>query len=190
MAHLQDTNAGADIPQLISQLGSEDESTRDRARRSLVETGQPAVQALIKAMASDNLRVRWQAAKALGELADPTAAPSLLAALQDPVFDVRWLAVEGLIALGGRAAEPTLRMIVQHADIMAVRDGAHHILNHLAMTDKDEHHVLDHPAPRESDLRHVLPPVIEALQGPDAAVKAPVAAAEALDALRQRKGNR
>jgi HEAT repeat protein len=44
--------------------------------------------------------VRWEAAKALGQIGDKSATEALTKALEDNEFDVRWLAAEGLIIIG------------------------------------------------------------------------------------------
>jgi HEAT repeat protein len=67
--------------------------------------------------------VRWEAAKALGEIADPWSAPALEETLMDAGFDIRWLAAEGLIALGRAGLKPLLATLLKKADSVYLREG-------------------------------------------------------------------
>lgn len=83
------------IPQLIESLGSHSAVARNRARLSLVLMDGKAVPALIEALEKSNAYGRMQAAKALGGIGDPSAAPALVKALEDKEFSVHWMAAEG-----------------------------------------------------------------------------------------------
>jgi HEAT repeat protein len=98
----------SDIASLVSALADGDGSIRQQAREALVQVGPPAVPALAAALGSHQAQVRWEAAKALHDLADPASAGALVTALEDQSFDVRWLAAEGLALLGRKALEPLL----------------------------------------------------------------------------------
>jgi HEAT repeat protein len=169
----QDSPAGSDdahstkIISLVADLASQDELVRTDARQSLVNIRGPAVSPLIEALRDPRRQVRWEAAKALGEIANPTAAPSLVRALRDTEFSVRWLAAEGLIALGSEGLSPLLRALIERSDSVWLRQGAHHVLHDLA----------------RGDLREILQPVVAALQGIEPSLEAPRAARTALDAL-------
>jgi HEAT repeat protein len=164
----------ADVPSLIARLGNRDIKVRERARRDLVHRGEPVVAPLIEALAHPNGNVRWEAAKALGELRDPAAAPALVETLEDRRFDVRWLAAEALIALGS-AGVPALLRGLQSApwDAQWLRQGAHHVLRVLAA--QDDLYYLHDP----------LAQVVAALEGAEPAVGVPGAAHNALIAVRQ-----
>jgi HEAT repeat protein len=105
---------------------------RQTARRSLVAVGEPAVGALVGALNDKKAYIRWEAAKALGEIGSPKAAPALVRALEDGGFGVRWLAAEGLIALGREGLPPLLQALIERPDSTWLRDGAHHVLRVLA----------------------------------------------------------
>ncbi len=175
------------IKSWIAELKKDDGFAREKARLSLVKIGRPALGALIEALSSKQMRVRWEAATALQQMADPAAAPALVKALQDKEFDVRWLAAEALIVLGRRGAAALLEAVISHSDQTTLREGAHHVLNHLAMGDTDEHHMMDHPISLDASLRNMLRPVVQALADVDASMKAPLAARAALDALKARE---
>ena len=89
----------ATIPELIAALASPSPVARRKARDALVALGKPAVPSLIQLLSHRKLHVRWEAAKALGGIADPIAASALVNALDDRDGDVRWLAAEGLAVL-------------------------------------------------------------------------------------------
>jgi hypothetical protein len=119
------------VEDLVANLWSPDGVVRQHARRDLVTIGQPAVPALIEALSAGDQYVRWEAAKALGQIADPVAAPALVAALDDRDGAVRWLAAKGLIAIGCASLEPLMRALEQHPESVWLREGAHHVLHDL-----------------------------------------------------------
>ena len=62
------------VDQLLAALADKDGLERQKARNSLVEIGTAAVPGLITALNDNQQQVRWEAAKTLTEIADPTAA--------------------------------------------------------------------------------------------------------------------
>jgi HEAT repeat protein len=110
---------------------------------------------------------RWEAAKALSEIADPVTAPVLVATLEDSSFDIRWLAAEGLIALESAALPSLLKALMAHSESVWLRQGAHHIL--CTVSD---------PA-----TQSLLAPVCAALEGIESALTTPPAAQKVLQAL-------
>jgi HEAT repeat protein len=180
MSGFADRQGKDDVPQeptadstsldsLLATLGSYDGVARQHARRALVAIGGPAVASLIEALADPNDDVRWEAAKALGQIGDPVAAEALVRALEDKSSGVRWLAAKGLIALGREGLVPLLRALEQRSDAEWLREGAHHVLHDLA----------------RGDLEGVLSPVLAALEGIEPTMEVPWAARAALDALEE-----
>lgn len=159
--------SSATINQLIEQLGDRDGIRRQDAREKLVEIGSPAVPYLIKVLRSPNERVRWEAAKALGEIRDPWAAPALVQTLEDDEAAIRWLAATGLISLGRPSLRPLLEALEKHSDSMWMREGTHRILHALV---------------REGIAEDALP-VLEALEDIEPAVEVPIAAYHVLHKL-------
>jgi len=155
------------INALISDLGSKDGLVRVRARMALVTIGREVVPSLKKALASKEDWKRWEAAKALCEIGDPSAIDVLIKALEDEMFDVRWVAAEGLIAIGQKTLEPLLIEITKHADSAWLLEGAHRIFHGLG---KDE-------------LKPILQPVLQALEGIDVQSEVPFAANAGLKLL-------
>ena len=159
--------APATIGALIADLGRKDGLVRESARQSLVAIGGPAVASLIEALADPNKQMRWEAAKALGQIGDPVSAHALVSALEDEVFDVRWLAAEGLIAIGREALVPLLHAVIECSDSLWLREGVHHVLHGLS----------------RGDLEEMLRPVLAALEDVEPSIEVPFAAESAVDAL-------
>ena len=126
---------------------------------------------LVKALADPNQWVRWEAAKALGQIGDPAAAQALVTALEDKMFDVRWLAAEGLIAMGRGALVPLLQALMERSDSTWTREGAHHVLHDLT----------------GGDIKEILLPVLAALEDVEPSVEVPFVAKAALDKLTKKK---
>jgi HEAT repeat protein len=78
---------------------------RVRARRSLVAIREPAVRPLVEALASRKQWVRWEVAKALGQIGSPSSAEALV---------------------------PLLHALVERSDSVWVLEGAHHVFHDLA----------------------------------------------------------
>jgi HEAT repeat protein len=168
---------------LIFDLGSHDDIIRVKARHALVALGKAAVPSLIEALKGEHYLMRWEAAKALGEIGDPGAAPALVKALEDEAFDVRWLAGEGLIKMNIKGLKPLLQALEHRGDSALLREGAHHVFHDLA----------------KGGLRKFLSPVLAALEALEPAgelpwatphemeVEVPWAARHALEILEKEK---
>jgi HEAT repeat protein len=136
------------VEALVAGLSSHDDDARVRSRHSLVAMGKVAVPLLTEALKNGRYLVRWEAAKALGEIADPEAAPALVDALEDEEFDVRWLAGEGLIKMNINGLKPLLRALEHRGDSVLLLEGAHHVFHDLT----------------KGALRKYLLPVLAALE--------------------------
>lgn len=152
------------IGSLIAALASKDVQTRQHARERLVAAGRPAPVPLLEALKDRREMVRWEAAKALQEIADPSAAAAMVTTLEDEDAGVRWLAAEGLIALGRAGVAPLLRALVKRSDSEWLREGAHHVLHTLI----------------RKKWATPLAPVLVALEGMMPHLEAPLAAQNAL----------
>lgn len=155
------------INSLMADLACDDVIICQKARRQLVVTGHKAVPFLVKALGNKKYWVRWEAAKALAQIGDPTAMAALIKALEDREFDVRWLAAEGLINIGQKAVVPLLEALIGNSKSTWLRQGAHHVLHDM----------------NRGDLDGVLRPVMSALEDVEPYVEVPVAARKALDML-------
>ena len=171
------------IETLINTLSSLKDRAREGARHALVAMGKEAVPALIEALKDKNSLTRWEAAKALSEIADPETAPVLVRALEDEDFDIRWLAAEGLIKMNIRGLKPLLEALEHRGDSPWLREGAHHVFHDLA----------------KGGLRKSLTPVLAALEAlepggevpwvarHELGVEVPMAARQALEMLQKLK---
>lgn len=155
------------IEKLIEQLASRDGGERQEARESLVEIGAPAVILLSDLLKNPNHHVRWEAAKALGEINNPAVAPALVTAMEDEESDIRWLGAEGLLGLGIDAVRPLLKELIDKPGSFKLREGAHHVINDLVQKER----IL------------FLTPVLDALNGPAPEDTVPVAATNVLREL-------
>ncbi len=167
------------VEALINTLSTLKDKVREGARHTLVAMGKPAVPSLIKALKSKKALVRWEAAKALEEMADPETAPVLVEAMEDDDFDVRWLAAEGLIKMNIKGLRPLLEALELRGDSVLLREGAHHVFHDLA----------------KGELRKFLVPVLASLEAlepgeevpwvarHEMAVEVPAAARQALEML-------
>lgn len=159
----------ANINQLVLQLGEQTRpADRARARERLVRIGSAAVPELIAALDSDDVRTRWEAGKALADIADPVASETLVAHLSDPDPDVRWVLGMALFSIGRAAVVPLLHGLLDNETMRASYDGAHVALHALA----------------KDDLHPILQPVLAALDSHEPEIATPVEAHQALDRLR------
>lgn len=135
----QTSHNADDVASLIADLAARDPLARTAARRALARIGGPAVPALIQALFDSRHHVRWEAAKALKSIADPTAASSLVKALGDEDVDVRWLAAEALAALQEDALPPLLSALIEKPDSEWLLEGAHHVCHDLYRRSSNVH---------------------------------------------------
>ena len=152
------------VDRLMANLGSKNAVERRDARAALVQIGSAAVSPLLDGLDASQPHVRWEAAKALAEIADPAAAQRLVAALGDKDGDVRWVVGAALIAMGRDAVKPLLIALAQSE----LSDGAHHVLHDLA---------------KRGDLGSLLQPVLSAFDEPEPGIAVPLAAAESLKSI-------
>ena len=159
----------ASVDSLIATLSSPDGLTRQKARIDLVRIGEPAVGALAAVLTGTPGVAHWEAAKALGQIASPSAAPALVDALEDNEFSVRWLAAEALVAVGGQGLAALLHALADRPTSGLLREGAHHVLHDLIA----KRYLLE-------SLETAVKPVLAALDGSEPAVTVPGAAEKAL----------
>jgi HEAT repeat protein len=156
-----------EITALISRLADKDGLVRQTARLSLEDIGRAAVPYLCKLLSDKREHVRWEAVKALVEIADPASARTLVKALEDKVFDIRWLAAEALVKLGKAALVPALRAILLTTEPDWLWDGVRHVAHNLA----------------HGDLEELLRPLAAAFDDIDYRIKVPMEARRVLAEL-------
>lgn len=154
--------------QLVAALAGTDSAERIKVREALVQMGSAAVAPLVNALGDSQQHVRWEAAKALAAIADPSSAEKLVGTLNDKDTDVRWVAGEALIALGKKALKPLLTILLKKHDSYELYKAAHHVLHDIA---------------KNSEFVSVVQPVLDALTQSEPAIAVPVAAQNALSSL-------
>ncbi len=160
-----------ELEQLIADLNCDDFIQCQKTRRKLVEMGNAAVPRLVNELSNDKYWVRWEATKALGQIADKSSSQALVAALEDKEFDVRWLAAEALIRIGKAAMEPLLTALADHGDkSISLRHGAHHVLHDM----------------EKGNLSEMLKPVMASVEDSEPYSEVLAVARRALDNLNKR----
>lgn len=158
-----------DIDSLVEDFTCDDVIKCQKARRELVDMGNQAIPHLVEALSNERHWVRWEAAKALGQIGDRAATEALVKALEDDEFDVRWLAAEALINIGRDSLEPLLAALADHGEkSLLLRQGSHHVL-----------HDMD-----RSGLDAVLRPVMSAVEDTSPAITVLQISKKALDSLK------
>lgn len=155
------------IAGLVRGLSSRNGEVREACRLWLVSIGRPAVPALVSSLKTHVSSLRWEAAKALCDIADPESAEALARTLEDEQPGIRWLAAEALAGIGRPAIQPLLEALVKHPGGRFTREGARFVLERLVSRDE------------VGPLRKVLDALLESGE-PD---EGPVLAAE--EALRE-----
>ncbi len=164
--NLTERNSPENIRGLIRDLGSQDRDARKRARHLIIQEGKLALPALIEELSKGGLESRLEAAKILGAIKNPAAAPALIHALEDDDFGVRWSAMEGLIGLEKAGLEPLLLALKEDFDSVRLREGAHRILRVL-----DEQDLLDKPVVKVLESLESIQPEVEVPWAAEAALK-------------------
>ena len=93
---------------LVEALGSADQDERAQALAGLVAAGPTATGPLVTALSRADPGVRRQAAQALAEIGDPSAAQAFADLLQDEDGSVRARGAQGLARIGAPAAVDAL----------------------------------------------------------------------------------
>ncbi len=123
----------SELKSILTELGSDDFSTRVHARQQIVSMGKDAIDYLAEYINHPKRLYRIEVVKALSEIKDPEAIPLLLEAFYDDDPDIRWIAAEGLIKLGKASLIPLLKIISKDAGNLYVRRAAYHVLHHLRL---------------------------------------------------------
>jgi HEAT repeat protein len=122
---------GSLICSSVAALTNADSLVREEARQQLVAEGCPAVPGLLQALSHPAPQVRWEAAKALSEIAEPASAPALVTALEDKDQGVRWLAAEALVRIGRGGLRCLLEALRGGRQSSCLRAGAYHVVHDL-----------------------------------------------------------
>ena len=149
---------------LIDGLDSDDPIIRQTSRHKLVQLAPKSVEPLLTLLRSLNRHLRWEAAKALASIADPSTVPALIRALEDSDGGVRWDAAVALVNIGEPSVEPILHAIIHRSKDGLILEGAQHVVHELS----------------HLSWGSFLYPVYKAFEASHPEVSAPVAADAAL----------
>jgi HEAT repeat protein len=162
----------AEIEGWLAALRDHEGLIRQRARDRLVELGRSVTPFLEPLLSDQHIQTRWEAAKALSEIADPASIPALIRTLGDDDNDVSWLAAEGLAAIGRPAVPPLLHALIDQVEDIWIRQGVHHVLREL----------------RDTEISDAITDVYTALNSMDQDVEIIAAAERALTRLKPTAG--
>lgn len=128
------------IPHLIHALGEVCGGIEAYAAEALVKIGRASTMPLTRALASQNLSIRYWSAEALGELGDHRAVEPLIQMLRDNDVIIRCSAIKALGEIGDiRALKPLVESLTDSSDMvkgLAARTlGKLKDLDHQDMTD-------------------------------------------------------
>lgn len=128
---MEDVDRSVNVDEISARLSDWDARIRHQAREQLVHQGQSALPLLLKKLSAPDWHIRWEAAKALGEIGDAAAIEPLVKLLQDDDTSVRWAAMGSLIQIGRPSLHALLLAITREFHSARFRQGAHHILHTL-----------------------------------------------------------
>jgi HEAT repeat protein len=166
LGRIRDTSA---VPALLNAFSGDDEQLASQISTALVQIGRPAVPALLEKFATGSAWIRWQCVRALGEIADTRALPTLVQALHDPDHAVAWMAAKEVARFGKNCLEPVLRLLMNAEPSRWMIETTSYVLRDVYRHD-----------PRFGPY---LEPVVQDMHGPAPLVATPVSAQKALTRL-------
>ena len=131
------------VPVLLKALRGADEQLSSQIFASLVRLGSLAVPALIQKSKSSSAHIRWNCARALGEIHDLRALPVLIDALQDSDHSVAWMAAKGLAQFGKSSLEPVLELLMSASMTPWLAETASYVLNSYAHRNREAKEILE-----------------------------------------------
>jgi hypothetical protein len=159
----------AAVPALLAALNGADEQLGSQISAACVQIGSEAVPALIERSSSSSAWIRWHCIRALGEIGDRRALPTLIQALGDTDHSVAWAAAKGAVRYGRHAIGPLLRLLMTAETSRWLIETSSYILHDLSA--------------RDSRLKPYLDPMVQDMHGPAPRVATPLAAQKTLRQL-------
>lgn len=126
-----------EVRALLNDLMDDSTIKRKDARHWLESKGEEVLQDLHYLVRAKNHQLRWEAAKALEDIASVNSLPVLIKMMHDHETEFRWMAAEGLRKIGRGSILPVLELVESTGHSLHIRQGAHHVLNAL-FTDKEK----------------------------------------------------
>ena len=158
------------VPVLLKALRGADEQLSSQIFASLVRLGSLAVPALIQKSKSSSAHIRWNCARALGEIHDLRALPVLVDALQDNDHSVAWMAAKGLAQFGKNSLKPVLELLMGASMTPWLAETASYMFSSYAH--------------RNREVKEILEPLIHRMRESGFRIGTAVAAQKALKQLR------
>ncbi len=131
------------VPVLLKALRGADEQLSSQIFVSLVRLGSLAVPALISKSKSSSAHIRWNCARALGEIHDRRALPVLVDALQDDDHSVAWMAAKGLAQFGKDGLKPVLELLIGASMTPWLAETASYVLTNYARRNTEAKEILE-----------------------------------------------
>jgi HEAT repeat protein len=161
LAAIDDPRCG---PPLILALAEGSGELHRAASRAIRDIGNTVSKTLVEALNHPDSHVRWHAARALGQIGNPTGIETLVTGLHDEHPAVRWATASVLASLDAPAIPYILRDLIRRPMTETYRQAVYHAL---------------HAMPSRH-TRIYLQPLLEALQGSAATVQGPAIAQKML----------
>jgi len=167
LSNLQDDRI---VAPLIEALANGDSIVHWEAAKSLASIGVRAVPELCSALQhTHDDHLRWHITRTLGEIGDPQAIPSLVALLTDENAGIRWRSAEALVSIGTASLPAVLHKLASEKITPWLRISALAVLRGFG----------------DKKTTRLIHPLIEAMEGREAAIEAPVIARQTLEQIEQ-----
>lgn len=157
------------VPALLGTLRNADEQMGSQIFTSLVQLGHVAIPSLIEASASGSAWIRWHCIRAMTEINDGRALPTLVQALGDADHSVAWMSAKGLAHFGKQSIAPVLRLLTTAEITPWLVETASYVLSNQYQ--------------HNTKLKSYLEPVVQILHGVAFRVGTPHTAQKALSQL-------
>ncbi|NOZ05921.1 MAG: HEAT repeat domain-containing protein [Chloroflexi bacterium] len=167
LSNLQDDRI---VAPLIEALANGDSIVHWEAAKSLSSIGAQAVPELCDELQhTHDDHLRWHITRTLGEIGDPQAVPSLIALLADENAGIRWRSAEALVSIGPASLPALLRKLMSEKITPWLRVSALAVLRGFG----------------DKETARLVHPLVEAMEGREAAIEAPVVARQILEQIEQ-----
>ncbi len=154
------------IVALLNVLPHADEQLGSQISNAMAQIGKEAVPALIERYGSSSPWVRWHCIRALGEIRDSRALPTLVQGLRDPDHAAAWMAAKELRHFGKESLQPVLHLLMTVDTSPWLIETTSYVLRDLEN--------------RDSRLAPYLKPLLQRMHDSAARTVTPLAAQQAL----------
>ncbi|MCB0806619.1 MAG: HEAT repeat domain-containing protein [Bacteroidales bacterium] len=120
-----------EVRALLNDLMSGNTIKRKEARHWLESQGEDVLDDLHYLLRAKDHQLRWEAAKALEDIASSKSIPVFIKLMHNHETEFRWMAAEGLRKIGKESIPAVLELVENSGQSVHIRQGAHHVLNAL-----------------------------------------------------------